>query len=46
MMLNMLFFTISIKRIPMTAEEYMHQEKIKRLREELQAKAMMNRPFL
>lgn len=45
MTLNMLFFTITIKKQNVTAEEYIHQENIKKLRDEYIDKAMFYRNF-
>ncbi|RFU65792.1 YrzI family small protein [Peribacillus glennii] len=45
MTLNMLFFTITIKKRTMTAEEYLHQEKIQKLRDEYIDKSMKYRYF-
>ncbi|PLS15587.1 YrzI family protein [Bacillus sp. M6-12] len=46
MTLNMLFFTITIKFTQMTAEEYMHQQQIKKIREEYMDRAIQHRSFL
>jgi uncharacterized protein (TIGR02413 family) len=45
MTLNMLFFTITIKKQKMTTEEYLHQERIKKIRDEQLDKAIMYRNF-
>lgn len=45
MTLNMLFFTITFKKKKMTTEEYLQQERIRKLREEHLDKAMRHRPF-
>ncbi|WP_409301819.1 YrzI family small protein [Peribacillus sp. SCS-155] len=43
MTLNMLFFTITFKRNKETAEEYLHRERIEKLRDEYMNKAIMYR---
>ncbi|CAH0346582.1 YrzI family small protein [Bacillus sp. CECT 9360] len=45
MTLNMLFFTITIKKRNVTAEEYLHQESIKKLRDEYIDKTIYYRNF-
>ncbi|MDQ0218220.1 YrzI family small protein [Peribacillus cavernae] len=45
MTLNMLFFTITIKKRKMTAEEYLHQQNIKKLRDEIIDKTLFYRNF-
>ncbi|WP_419881462.1 YrzI family small protein [Peribacillus sp. B-H-3] len=43
MILNMLFFTIIIKRKNITAEEFKHREEMKKLREEYIVRGLMHR---
>ncbi|PLT34620.1 YrzI family small protein [Bacillus sp. V5-8f] len=45
MTFNMLFFTITIKKRTVTAEEYLHQERMEKIRDEYIDKSMMYRNF-
>ncbi|MDQ0218219.1 YrzI family small protein [Peribacillus cavernae] len=45
MTLNMLFFIITIKKQKMTAEEYLHQETVKKIHGENRDKTIMYRNF-
>lgn len=46
MTLNMLFFTITIKMRKTTAEEHLHHERIRKLRDEHLDKVIRYRPFI
>ncbi|RFU71642.1 YrzI family small protein [Peribacillus saganii] len=46
MTLNMLFFTITIKFKKMTAEDYLHQQQIKKLRDEYIDRAIQYRSYM